>query len=386
MKKRAISPDKGRVKPKDSKTRNAEIARLRSRIEEIDHEILGLLRRRMDSAAEVGRLKAELGLPIVVRGIEERVLDRARRHARECGISSDLMNQIFQAILHGSVERQHRVGVAVRVRRGGRVLIVGGAGAMGTWFASFLRLVGHRVGLCDPALPSPRTGSGRFASLDEVPDLDAYDFILVSTPLARTPDALRGIVGRFPRRATVVEIASIKSALIPTLEEASRQGIRIISLHPMFGPRKSPYEPLTFVHAHQGDPGGEKRRVEMLLRHPYTSVISMPLAHHDRLMGWLLGLAHLTGIVFGAALARSGLKPAELRACASTTFSRQASTALSILAEDPALYLDIQRLNPHRSEVYAAAHDALEEIIGGVEDGDLPRFRRTLARARESLL
>ncbi len=362
-----------------------EIERQRARIAGIDREILGLLRRRMDSAAEVGRLKAQVGLPIVVRGVEERVLDRARRHARDCGVSSDVMNQIFQAILRGSVERQHRVGIAARLRRGGRVLIIGGAGAMGRWFSSFLRLVGHSVGSCDPTYAGSQLRGGRFLSIDEVPDLDAYDFLLVSTPLGRTPAILDAIVQRRPRTATVVEIASIKSDLAPALREAAARGVPTISLHPMFGPGKSPYEPLAFVLAHQGEPGKERRRVDQLLRHPYTTVIPMPFEHHDRLMGWLLGLAHLTGIVFGAALARSRCDPRALRACASTTFSRQAATAFSILSEDPALYLDIQRLNPHREEVYRATRDALEEIVRLVDEGDLPRFRAALETARGAL-
>src|SRR4029077_3393008 len=120
-----------------------------------------------------------------------------------------------------------------------------------------------------------------------------------------------------------------------------------------FGPGKSLFEPLTFVHAAQRDTAIERRELEPLLAHPYTHLISVPFPHHDRLMGSLLGLAHLTNIVFGSALVRSGLDPVELHACASTTFTRQAATALSVLAEDPELYLDIQHLNQHRGEVYA---------------------------------
>src|SRR5262249_23992243 len=112
----------------------------------------------------------------------------------------------------------------------------------------------------------------------------------------------------------------------------------------------------------------------------------IPLAHHDRLMGWLLGLAHLTGIVFGAALARSGLNPMQLRTCASTTFARQAATAVSILSADPARYLDIQRPNPHREEVYEAARQALGEIVALVEAGDVGGFRDALEQARNSIV
>jgi chorismate mutase/prephenate dehydrogenase len=102
-------------------------------------------------------------------------------------------------------------------------------------------------------------------------------------------------------------------------------------------------------------------------------------------MGWLLGLAHLTNILFGAALTRSGIDPAELHACASTTFTRQTATALSVLAEDPDLYLDIQHLNPHRHEVYAATREALDQLERLVAEREREGFRQTLATARRAL-
>ena len=153
----------------------------------------------------------------------------------------------------------------------------------------------------------------------------------------------------------------------------------------MFGPGKSYYETLTFVLAAQGDPGEEKKQMEAFIRHPYTHLVAVPFPHHDRLMGWLLGLAHLTNILFGAALIRSGIDPAELHACASTTFTRQTATALSVLAEDPDLYLDIQHLNPHRHEVYAATREALEQLEKLVADREREGFRQTLATARRAL-
>ena len=255
---------------------------------------------------------------------------------------------------------------------------------MGGWLEQFLPLVGHRVEALDPAwAPLPRV-EGRFTVLNEVSDLDAYDHIVVSVPLASTPEVLTAVAERRPR-GVIVEIASIKAHLVPALERARRQGVTVSSLHPMFGPGKSPYEPLTFVLAFRDAPDADRESVEALLRHPYTQVITIPFAHHDRLMGWLLGLAHLTGMVFGSALTRSGLDPRELQACASTTFTRQAATAQSVLSEDPALYLDIQRLNPHREEVYRATREALDHLVALVEREDLEGFRSTLAAARTAV-
>jgi chorismate mutase/prephenate dehydrogenase len=357
---------------------------LRDSIADVDRALLEMLRRRMVLAAEIGRIKAAAAEPVVVRDAEDRVLLRARQHADACGVSEDVMEQIFQAIIRGSVERQHRVGVEARAQRGGRVLVVGGAGAMGVWLGQFLPLVGHRVEALDPAWARLPPYEGRWGSIADVPDLDVYEFIVVAVPLALTPSVIETLARRRPR-GVIVEIASIKAHIEPTLARARTDGVTVACLHPMFGPGKSPYEPLTFVLACRDEPEIERRRLETLLRHPYTNLITIPFAHHDRLMGWLLGLAHLTGMLFGSALTRSGLEPAELKACASTTFTRQASTALSVLAEDAALYLDIQRLNPHREEVYRATREALEELVALVDSENVEGFRSTLAGARRAL-
>src|SRR5215210_742046 len=107
-----------------------DLSSLRDSIAEVDRALLELLRRRMELAAEVGRIKAASGSPVEVRDVEHIVLDRARQHAEACGVSEEVMVAMFQAIIRGSVERQYRVGVSLRERRGESMLIVGGSGGM----------------------------------------------------------------------------------------------------------------------------------------------------------------------------------------------------------------------------------------------------------------
>ena len=344
----------------------------------------------MEIAGEVGRIKAERGAPIVVHDVEHQVLERARQQAESCGVSPEVLEAVFRAIIRGSVERQHRVGVELRARRGERVLIVGGAGGMGGWFHAFFDLAGHRCDLLDPAFAGLAPRPGRYAALAEVPALDAYAAVLVAVPLARTAAVVAGVaaaVAALPdgSRPLILEISSIKTPLAPALEQARRAGVRVIALHPMFGPGKSLYEPLTFVLAAQGEPESEQSAISTFLSHPYSRVVEVPFTHHDRLMGWLLGLSHLANLLFGAALSRSGIAPAELHASASTTFLRQAATARSVLGEDADLYLDIQRLNPYRTEVYHATREALAHLEGLVEANDRSGWADVLAAARRTL-
>jgi prephenate dehydrogenase len=255
---------------------------------------------------------------------------------------------------------------------------------MGNWLRSFLGLAGHSVDLVDPALAGLPPARGRFSELGEVGDLNAYAAIFVTVPLGRMPAVLTAVVARRPH-GIVIEVASIKDHLSDALAAGQELGVRVLSLHPMFGPGKSPYEPLTFVLATRRDPEVETRELEPLLSHPYTRLVPVPFVHHDRLMGWLLGLAHLTSMVFGSALTRSGIDPRELHECASTTFLRQAGTATSVLSEDPDLYLDIQRLNPHRHEVYRAVREGLDRLTGLVDARDREGFREALGMARQAL-
>ncbi len=369
----------------DAREISEQLTELRESIAEVDRSLLELLRRRMDLAATVGEVKLDAGKPIMVPEVHNQVLTRARQHADACGVSAEVMESVFQAVMRGSIERQHRVGVSRHAEGGSRLLILGGAGDMGTWFHSFAQLLGHPVDIVDPAMaPLPRV-EGRYGSLAEVDDLDRYRAIIVSVPLGKTAAVLADLIERRPQ-ALVIEIASIKDELLPILEQGREAGVRISSLHPMFGPRKSPYEPLTFVLGYRDAPHLEKGWLEEWIRHPYTHLVPVPFDHHDRLMGWLLGFAHLSGMLFGCALTRSGLGAEELEACASTSFIRQSGAAMHVLMEDPDLYYDIQQLNPHRGDVYHAAQESLKELVRTVQEGDREGFREVLAGAREFLV
>ncbi len=361
------------------------LAELRDSIAEVDRSLLELLHRRMELASEVGRVKTGTGQPIMVPEVHNRVLTRARQHADSCGVSEEVMESIFKAVMRGSIERQHRVGVAMKARVGTRLLILGGAGDMGAWFHNFALLLGHQIDIVDPAMTPLPAVEGRFGTLDDIIDLDLYEAIIVSVPLNRTIEVLRQLIERRPK-GLVIEIASIKDNLSTVLTEAQGAGLKVTSLHPMFGPRQSPYETLTFALAYREDSRIERRRLETWLRHPYSQIVPVPFDHHDRLMGWLLGFAHLLGMVFGSALSRSGLGVQELQACASTSYNRQAAAAMHVLGEDPDLYYDIQRLNPHRGDVYQATREALDELIDAVQSDDREEFREVLGHARNFLI
>ena len=93
---------------------------------------------------------------------------------------------------------------------------------------------------------------------------------------------------------------------------------------------------------------------------------------------WLLALYIVTA-------EDNGIDPSELHACASATFSRHVTNALLVLNANPDLYLDIQYLNPHRHEVYAATREALDHFETLVEGHEREGFRDALTAARRAM-
>lgn len=76
----------------------------------------------------------------------------------------------------------------------------------------------------------------------------------------------------------------------------------------------------------------------------------MPLAEHDHLIAYVLGLSHALNIAFFTALANSVEARPKLAQMSSTTFDRQLKIASGVANENPRLYYEIQSLNPWRGE------------------------------------
>jgi len=92
---------------------------LRRQIDEVDAEILRLLKRRVELASAVGRLKRELSMPVGDPAREAAVLARAAAEARAQGLDVELVTLAFKAVVGLCKRVQERTRVAFPGPRGG---------------------------------------------------------------------------------------------------------------------------------------------------------------------------------------------------------------------------------------------------------------------------
>jgi chorismate mutase/prephenate dehydrogenase len=272
-------------------------------------------------------------------------------------------------VIRASLTHQERSRVAAGTTGSGkRVLIIGGAGKMGTWFAEFLGSQGFAIELADPQpseLPYPRRPDWREGALD-------HEIIIVAAPIKITAEVLDELALRKPA-GLILDIGSLKTPLKPGLHRLAAAGCRVASIHPMYGPGTRLLSGRHVVFVDLGVPEATAAARE-LFASTMAEQIEMSLEDHDRLIAYVLGLSHALNIVFFTALADSGELVPSLQQLSSTTFDAQLRVAHLVARENPHLYFEIQALNEFGGAALAAMVDAARRIKDLVDVGDEDGF------------
>jgi chorismate mutase/prephenate dehydrogenase len=353
---------------------------LRKRLSEVDRELIGLVAARQKIVAEIGAHKIENAVPTRDYEREREVLKSAAAQARAHGLEPDIAADIMQILIRASLTHQEQRRVAACTSGAGkRVLIIGGAGKMGAWFAHFLSSQGFAIEIADPSAAAsafPRRGDWRDSPLD-------HDWIVVATPMQVAGEVLTELAARRPR-GIVVDVGSLKSPLRSGLERLVAAGCKVTSIHPMFGPDTRLLSGRHIVFCDVGVPDATKA-ARSLFASTMAEQIEMSVDDHDRLMAYVLGLSHALNLAFFTALAASGELVPRLQRMSSTTFDAQLKVATLVARDNPHLYFDIQALNDYGAASLKALRDATERIERLVQTRDHEGFVELMDAGRRYL-
>lgn len=351
------------------------IERLRAELAAVDRELLELVAKRQALAARIGEEKRATGAATRDYAQEKVVLDRARGVARELGYSPELAAGILLSLIRSSLTVQEKGQVAARgTGAGRRALVVGGAGKMGGWFARFLASQGFDVETADPE--GGDYEDWRDATLD-------HDLLVIATPMATGNEILLELAELRPR-GLVFDLGSLKGPLSPGLTALRAAGVRVTSVHPMFGPDTELLSGRHVVFVDVGD-AEATADVERLFESTMATRIRMDLESHDRVIAFVLGLSHALNIAFFTALAGSGEAAPRLAEVSSTTFDSQLDVARAVAGENARMYFEIQSLNAFGDEALSALVDAVAAVRDVVRSGDEAGFVELMARGRAYL-
>lgn len=351
-----------------------ELAHLRDQVAGVDTEIVSLVAKRLHLAEQIGLEKKFAGLPLRQSDVEEQVQVRLLRECGVRGISDAFASDLAGALIRESVHRQEALRLPEPLSR--RILVVGGAGRMGRWLCRYFQSRGYPVAVNDAAGPL----EGFPFEPDLARGVGAADVIVVSVPMSAAPSVLEAVADLAPK-GLVFDICSIKAPVEKQLRAMGASGLRVASVHPMFGPNLWPLSSGTILYSDCGN-GVAVLEAKDLFRASGAAAVDVSLDHHDELMAFLLGLSHVSLLAFARAVAMSPFDLVGLRRPAGTTFSRLSVAAMGLL-EDPAdLLRDIQALNPHTPEIHRRLREALDDWRRVSQDSDPKEFVTMVHHAR----
>ncbi|MEM1581257.1 MAG: prephenate dehydrogenase/arogenate dehydrogenase family protein [Candidatus Bathyarchaeia archaeon] len=226
------------------------------------------------------------------------------------------------------------------------VAIIGGAGKMGMWFAKYFLRRGMNVIISDVKADRAKYAAehlGVKLAEDNIEAARIADLLLISTPISVTPKVLVEILPELEERTIIVEISSLKSKVLPVLREVAKRGLKILSLHPLFGPGAQEMfgERIALI------PVNNQVLEENLAKNffPEAEIITVDCELHDKVMALTLALTHFVNIAFASVISEEDTRM--LRRLGGTTFTLQLTLCEAVISEDPLLYASIQMDNEH---------------------------------------
>lgn len=346
-----------------------DLAALRARIRDLDHELVALAAERVAVARQVGDAKRLANQPIVDYAQERAVLERAREAADAANLDPRVAEAILVSLIRAAVSAQDQDSWRrASVGLGKTAVVVGGLGRMGRWFTRFLADQGYAVGALDILDAGDEHAWAREA-------LSRADLVVCSTPPAATA-AIYDDWTVQPPAGVIVDIASIKTPLIEPIRRLQAAGARVASIHPMFGPSVVLLRECDVVVCDTGDPAATDT-VSRLFTSTTARLLHLPLDEHDRVMADVLTLAHATVIAFALALPDSGVP------VRSTTLGALQALSANVMRESPDVYFEIQALNPNSADSLARLARAIDRVRNAVGDKDGEAFKALMEDGKQ---
>jgi len=265
-----------------------------------------------------------------------------------------------------------------------RVVILGGTGKMGRWFARLLRDKGFDVAIHSRS-PERAAKAAEELRVDYIESIDSVrdaDMVVVSTSLGSTAETIRRVSKRVRPNAILFDVASVKGDIIEALEEARALGIRAISVHPMFGPGAMSLKGKRVIVIPIGEDPELVKEVLSLFEGAEAHILNSGEAH-DTMVALTLSLPHFLNIAFGKTLKSTDIR--EVLKFAGTTFELQLLVTEAVCSEDPDLYYEIQSRNKAFARVLDAFIESVRKVALTVREKDREAFAKSFEEARATL-
>jgi prephenate dehydrogenase len=271
-------------------------------------------------------------------------------------------------------------------KRAKRIAIIGGAGKMGRWFASFLLRDGKEVAIADSNRERLLEAGKQLAvqTMSNAEAVRSADAVLISVPIDSFEEVVEQIHPYTHAGQLIMDVTSVKAFPVEVMHRYIRAGL-VLGAHPMFGPGARDISNKNFILTPTSeDETTLAQEIGQYLKTRGARVSLMAPGEHDEMMTMILGLPSLVAMVSADTLL-SFDKFKLTRAISGSTYRLLLMLAESVVWEDPELYASLQMSLPDMVKTEDLFLSKAREWEGLVKDKDKQGFIRRANSLRDGL-
>lgn len=336
-----------------------ELAVLRDQIDEVDQELVALFARRLKLVAGVGEVKSRQGVPIYAPDRETIMLAKRRAEAQAQGVPPDLIEDVLRRFMRESYASEKDTGFKCMNPTLGKVVVVGGAGQLGSLFAHLLTLSGYQVSILE---------KDDWAQADTL--VANAGLVVVAVPIDQTVTVIQQLPS-LPADCLLVDLTSIKAEPIAAMT-AVHPG-PVLGLHPMFGPDVPSLAKQVIIYS-EGRGAAEYEWLLAQMRIWGARLQAVDAQEHDQAMSLVQALRHFTSFAYGAHLCAEQADIAQLLRLSSPIYRLELAMVGRLFAQDPNLYADIILSSPANLAMVRRYHRRFGELLTELEQGNREAF------------
>ncbi len=342
---------------------------LRQALDDLDHEMLDLLVRRMEIVAEIAGRKRQNRVRIRDLDRERRILDDRCARAEELGLPAGSIESVWRQLMLMSRERQAALRAEVPPDvEPKKIAIIGGEGGMGRSLHTLFSDLGHDVSSADLETALRPADAAAMA-----------DVVVISVPIRETRAVIEQLGPLVRADALLMDVTSLKTDPMRAMLASSEASV--LGTHPMFGPGVNTYQGQRVVIC----PGRGETWIEWA-RQMFSArglvITEATPEEHDSMMAIVQVLHHFKTQVLGLALSRAGTPLEETLRFTSPAYLLEAYVTGRHFAQSPELYGPIEMLNPESSHVVEVFREAAADLAAILASGDQEGFDRVFTEVR----
>ncbi|HID26387.1 MAG TPA: prephenate dehydrogenase [Methanosarcinales archaeon] len=264
-----------------------------------------------------------------------------------------------------------------------KILIIGGTGELGQWFARFFLNQGYEVTVSGK---SGRVEIAKKLGVEFADDVKQSaknsDIVMISVPINVTEKVIKDVAPNMQSGSLLMDVTSVKVGPMNAMKQFAPEGVEILGTHPMFGPSIPNLKGQTIILCPDKDykDGYWFPIIKNIFKSNGAHVEILDAEKHDKMMAVIQGLTHFAYITIGSTFTELNFDVAESRKFMSPIYEIMVDIVGRILAQNPYLYAMIQ-MNPYITPVHESFINQCKKISDIVREQDIESFVKEMKKA-----